>query len=114
MNTMDQSLYTAINTTNGVESLNRLFKYTFLPKAADKSFTSVMKVMVETYCPEAHKKYAKSNVKSTGQFKTTNKMVPTKKTKVMHERMRELWWVFDVAQNLNVYQKIIHLLKFKL
>jgi hypothetical protein len=32
---------------------------------------------VETYCPEVHKKYAKSNVKYTGQFKTTNKVVPS-------------------------------------
>ena len=65
-----------IKTNNGVESLNKLLKYRFFPRATDKNLSTIVKVILEQYCKVAYKEYLMSNVDFTGSFKTTNESIP--------------------------------------
>ena len=66
----------AINTTNGVESLNKMMKHKFLSQAEDKNVSTILKTIVEKYCPQAHRNYVKNNFRFGGQFRTTNEAIP--------------------------------------
>ena len=52
-----------INTSNGVEAQNKVFKYNYQSKGTDKTLSVVAKVIVECFCPEQYKLYALKNLK---------------------------------------------------
>ena len=72
----DPKFESAINTTNGVESLNKVMKFKFFSNASDKSISTIVKIIVEQYCRKAYDKYSKKNVTSSSLFKTTNSAIP--------------------------------------
>lgn len=65
-----------VTTTNGVESLNKLLKYSFLPHSEDRTLSSLAKILIEEYYPSAIKKYYASNVKFSGINRTFNNQIP--------------------------------------
>ena len=67
---------TMVTTTNGVESLNKLLKYNFLPHSPDKTLSSLVKVLIEHYYPSAISQYYGKNVKFSGINRTFNANIP--------------------------------------
>ena len=65
-----------INTNNGVEAQNKLFKYNYLSKGTDKTLSGVAKIIVECFCPEQYKLYALKNLKLNRSIKAYNKEIP--------------------------------------
>ena len=69
-------ILTAINTNNGVESLNKLMKYEFFPHASDKNLSTIIEIIIKRYCTSAYHNYVKKNVSYGAAFKTTNSKIP--------------------------------------
>jgi hypothetical protein len=65
-----------INTNNGIEAQNKVFKYNYLSKGTDKTLSGVAKVIVECFCPEQYKLYVLKNLKLNKNIKAYNKEIP--------------------------------------
>jgi hypothetical protein len=65
-----------INTNNGIEAQNKVFKYNYLSKGTDKTLSGVAKVIVECFCPEQYKQYVLKNLKLNKNIKAYNKEIP--------------------------------------
>ena len=65
-----------INTNNGIEAQNKVFKYNYLSKGTDKTLSGVVKVIVEHFCPEQYKLYILKNLKLKKNIKSYNKEIP--------------------------------------
>ena len=57
----DQTYHAAINTTNGVESQNKLLKYSYLPRRKNITLSHLATVLYEEFVPEMHHKYLHLN-----------------------------------------------------
>ena len=73
---MSKEFDTMVTTTNGVESLNKLLKYSFLPHSPDKTLSSLVKTLIEQYYPSAIAQYYEKNVKFTGINRKFNDKLP--------------------------------------
>ena len=65
-----------INTNNGVEAQNKVFKHNYLSKGTDKTLSGVAKVIVESFCPDQYKLYMLKNLKLNRNIKAYNKEIP--------------------------------------
>ncbi|XP_028414338.1 uncharacterized protein LOC114537497 [Dendronephthya gigantea] len=65
-----------VNTNNGVESLNRLFKYDYLPRSIDKSLYGIVVLIVTSFLPETYQAYRSANLRLSGSYRKYNTMVP--------------------------------------
>ena len=52
-----------IRTNNGLERMNRTFKYDFLGKQRNHSFSTMLGILIEIFVPTLIKEYAKNNKK---------------------------------------------------
>lgn len=66
----------AVNTNNGLESQNKLLKYSYLSNVAEKSLTTIVTTLVEDFFPEQHKKYIRMNVRMSGDFQSYREDIP--------------------------------------
>ena len=46
-----------VDTNNGTEAQNKIFKYQYLPLSLDKSVYGISVMLVETYIPDCQQKY---------------------------------------------------------
>lgn len=53
-----------VNTNNGTEAQNKLFKYGHLPTSFDKSVYSIAIILVESFIQDSYQHYLQSNLKS--------------------------------------------------
>ena len=53
-----------INTNNGAESLNKLLKYKFLKKSAEKSLCGIISLVIDKFLPHLYRELLTANVKS--------------------------------------------------
>ena len=53
----DQMYHAAINMTNGVESQNKLLKYSCFPQRKSITISQLAAVLYEEFIPETHHKY---------------------------------------------------------
>ncbi|XP_063236153.1 uncharacterized protein LOC134538662 [Bacillus rossius redtenbacheri] len=67
-----------INTTNGVESQNRVLKYSYLYHNSAKSLTAMLTTVIKSYLPDSYKKYCLKN--------TTPKLYNPQIPKYLHNR----------------------------
>ncbi|XP_014664703.1 PREDICTED: uncharacterized protein LOC106807016 [Priapulus caudatus] len=58
-----------VNTNNGVEAQNKLFKYSYLPKSVDKSAYGIVVLLVESFLPDSYQKYCDMNLKQSSQYR---------------------------------------------
>lgn len=65
-----------LNTNNGVESQNKLFKSIYLPRATGKSLSSIATVIVNNYLPDQHKQYIIKNIKMNASHKQYREDIP--------------------------------------
>ena len=72
----DREFYTAVNTNNGTESLNKLFKYSYLPRKKSMTLSSIVTLIIETFLPESHQKYLFLNYKQSSEYRSYKDFVP--------------------------------------
>ena len=73
----DSVYHAAVNTNNGIEAQNKLFKYNFLPRNKQRATVSaITTLLVEDYLPTAYQKYLLQNYKQTSMYRTYNDFVP--------------------------------------
>ena len=65
-----------MNTNNGTESLNKLFKYSYLPRKKSMTLSSIITLITETFLPESHQKYLFLNYKQSSQYRSYKDFVP--------------------------------------
>ena len=73
----DREFYAAVNTNNGTESLNKLFKYSYLPHKKSMTLSSIITLIIKTFLPENHQKYLFLNYKQSSQYRSYKDFVPT-------------------------------------
>lgn len=73
----DDEYHAAVNTNNGVEALNRVLKYSFLPRRKKAtSLSGLITVLVEAYLPESYQKYLFLNYKQSSSYRSYKEFVP--------------------------------------
>lgn len=65
-----------VNTNNGVESMNRLFKYDYLPRSIDKSLYGIVVMIVCSFLPDSYQTYLSANLRLSGSYRKYNVIVP--------------------------------------
>lgn len=81
----DQTYHAVVNTTNGVESQNKLLKYSYLPRKKI-SLSRLATVLCEEFNPDIHHKYLFLNFKASSNYRTYNDFVPS----YLHGRPRQV------------------------
>ena len=67
----DEKFYAAVNTNNGIEALNRAFKYTFLQRQRkDTRLSSVVSILIDHFLPENYHKCLFLNYKQLGAYRS--------------------------------------------
>ena len=82
----DQTYHAAINTTNGVESQNKLLKYSYLPRRKNTTLSQLAKLLYEEFVPETHHKYLYLNYQMSETYRRYNYIVP----QYLRERPRQV------------------------
>ena len=66
-----------VNTNNGTEAQNKLFKYEYLPRSVDKSVYGIATMLVESFIPDSHRRYLEKNLKFSDAYGRYNSRIPT-------------------------------------
>ena len=77
-----QQAINIVNTNNGTEAQNKLFKYKYLPTSIDKSVYGIATMLVESFVPDSHQHYLQSNLQSSSAYGRFNHTVPV----YLHDR----------------------------
>jgi len=59
-----------------VEALNKVLKYSYLPRRKTMNLSSLASLLIETFLPEAHQKYLCMNYMQTGRYRKYKSFVP--------------------------------------
>jgi len=78
-----QQAINIVNTNNGTEAQNKLFKYKYLPTSIDKSVYGIATMLVESFVPDSHQHYLQSNLQSSSAYGRFNHTVPV----YLHDRL---------------------------
>ena len=62
----DSRYYGAVDTNNGVEALNKVLKYGYLPKKNSLTLSGIATLLVKNYLPGMYQKYIFQNYKLSG------------------------------------------------
>lgn len=65
-----------VNTNNGVEAQNRVFKYQYLPFCIDKSVYGIAMMIVDTFILESYQSYQRMNMRLSENYRQYHPMVP--------------------------------------
>ena len=72
----DNKFYAAVNTNNGIESLNKLLKYSFMPRKKAMTLSAVTTLIVETFLPDTYQKYLFMIYKQSPQYRSYKSFIP--------------------------------------
>jgi hypothetical protein len=72
----DQTYHAAINTTNGVESQNKLLKYNYLPRKKNLTLSQLVILLYDEFIPESHHKHLYLNYRMSSAYREYNDFVP--------------------------------------
>jgi len=73
----DTVYHAAVETNNGTEALNRLFKYKYLPKQKHMTLSHIISNITNQFLPALHYKYVFKNFKQTCIARITHQWYPT-------------------------------------
>ena len=73
----DREFHSAVKTNNGTESLNKVLKYSYLPRKKKMMLSSIITLLVEVFLPESHQKYLFLNYKQSGEYRCYRAIVPS-------------------------------------
>ena len=68
--------HAAVNTNNGAETLNKLLKYSFLPRKKSLTLSTTVSLLIEEFLPVSYEKYL---------FQITNSQASTDHTKALSQ-----------------------------
>ena len=80
----DTRYHAAVDTNNGTEAQNKLFKYSFLPRQKKIKLSSVINIIVEQYLPSCKQKYLFRNYQQLSSYRKYSSTVPC----YLHNRPR--------------------------
>ena len=72
----DGSYHAAVNTNNGAESLNKVLKYSFLPRKKSLTLSKTISLLIDDFLPISHQKYLFQNYKQSSQYRSYKSFVP--------------------------------------
>ena len=98
----ENDYHAAVDTNNGVEAQNKLFKYSFLPrKKHTATLSSTISILIEQYLPSCKQKYLFLNYQQSSQYRSYKSFVPT----YLHDRPRSvILHCLDRKSNSSKYQ----------
>lgn len=83
----DNDYHCAVDTNNGVEAQNKLFKYTFLPRNKQKAtLSTTITILVNDYLPSCKQKYLFQNYRQLSEYRAYKDSVPL----YLHNRPRSV------------------------
>ena len=83
----DNDYHGAVDTNNGTEAQNKLFKYSFLPrKRRQTTLSNTITLLVENYLPCCKQKYLVKNYQQSSQYRSYKNFVPP----YLHDRPRSV------------------------
>ena len=65
-----------MDTNNGTEAQNKLFKYCHLPRSSKLTLSHLLTIIMESLLPESHQKYLFDNFKLGAAYRSYNDIVP--------------------------------------
>ena len=71
-----QQVANIVNTNNGVERQNHLFKYSYLPRSIDKSIYGIALMLVESFIPGSYQRYLDTNLKLSSCHRRYHGAIP--------------------------------------
>lgn len=71
-----QQVLNIVNTNNGIEAQNKVFKYTYLPRSLDKSVFGIVVMLVESFVPDSYQHYLDTNLQLSGSYRAFNRDIP--------------------------------------
>ena len=80
----DNDYHAAINTNNGTEALNKVLKYSYLPRKKNITLSALCTILIESFLPDAHQKYLYLNYTQLGQYRSYKSYIP----EYLHDRPR--------------------------
>ena len=72
----DRHYHAAVNTNNGVEAQNKLFKYMYLPRRKNITLSEVLTVIIDVYLPDSYQKYLMKNYQMSETYRSYKEFVP--------------------------------------
>ena len=66
-----------MDTNNGVEALNKVLKYGYLPKKNSLTLSGIATLLVKNYLPDMYQKYIFQNYKFSGEYRAYSPSVPS-------------------------------------
>ena len=72
----DGSYHAAVNTNNGAESLNKVLKYSFLPRKKSLTLSRTISLIIDDFLPISHQKYLFQNYRQSSQYRSYKSFVP--------------------------------------
>ena len=73
----DSRYYGAVDTNNGVEALNKVLKYGYLPKKNSLTLSGIATLLVKNYLLDMYQKYIFQNYKLSGEYRAYSPSVPS-------------------------------------
>ena len=61
-----------VNTNNGLERQNKLFKYTYLKSHRNNSLSGMLTILIEEFLPDNYNKYVEFEIKYLPHYSTLN------------------------------------------
>ena len=71
-----QQAVNIVNTNNGIEAQNKLFKYSYLPGSLDKSVFGIVVMIVESFIPDSYQHYLDTNLQLSGSYREFKRDIP--------------------------------------
>ena len=73
----DDKFYAAVNTNNGVEALNKVLKYNYLPQNKNMTVSNLATLLVTAFLPESYQKYLLQNYQMSGTYRAYKDFIPS-------------------------------------
>ena len=72
----DQEFYAAVDTNNGTEAMNKLFKYKFMSKRKSFTLSALVIQLTERFLPDLQRNYVMQNLKGSAKCRSYKDFVP--------------------------------------
>ncbi|XP_065894780.1 uncharacterized protein [Dysidea avara] len=72
----DHNFYAAVDTNNGTEAMNKLFKYKFMPRRKSFTLSALVTQLSDRFLPDLHRNYVLQNLKGSPMYREYNDVVP--------------------------------------
>ena len=71
-----QQAFNIVNTNNGIEAQNKLFKYSYFSGLLDKSVLGIVAMIVESFIPDSCQHYLDTNLQLSGSYREFKRDIP--------------------------------------